>query len=190
MTDKTQLRHSAKAMRAELARQFTPARAKALEDALLHEILSLKPQVVGVYMPIQDECPLGDVPYHLTEASILLSLPVVIHPEQPMVFRQWDVNGAVTSGIFGIGVPDEKAPVLKPDIVLVPLLAYDRHGHRLGYGQGCYDRTLPELRKTKPARAIGVAYEGQQVDKLPTDVHDMPLDAVVTPAGIERFDAE
>lgn len=87
-------------------------------------------------------------------------------------------------GAFGIHEPLEHWPRARPDILLVPLLAYDDQGYRLGYGGGYYDRTLAGL---PGARAIGIAYAGQRVDFLPHDAHDCRLDAILTENGLTEF---
>jgi 5-formyltetrahydrofolate cyclo-ligase len=185
--DKATLRTTAKATRQTLAEGWNGASAQKLEAHLMQAIHAHAPKIVGMYMPIQDECPLGNLPYQLAQEGVQLALPVVLDLEKPMIFRQWQVDAPVTGGVFGIGVPGQDCPECLPDVMLVPLLAYDARGFRLGYGKGCYDRTIPLLRQQKPVVAIGVAYDGQRLDRVPTDVHDVPLDQVATPAGIERF---
>ena len=83
-------------------------------------------------------------------------------------------------GVWDIPVPLATAPEVLPDVLLVPMLAFDRKGFRLGYGGGFYDRTLAKLRAVKPVIAIGVAYHAQIVDEVPRDAFDAPLDYVMT----------
>lgn len=187
--DKARLRKEAKERRRALAARWDGMAAAALEGVVLAEVARVGAKVVAVYMPVQDECPPGDVPHRLSKAGIKVVLPVVLDVEQPMIFRQWEMNASVMGGLFGIAVPGPEAPALAPDLVLVPLLAYDGRGHRLGYGKGCYDRTLAALRRNGRIQAIGLAYDGQKVDALPADGYDVALDAVATPSGIERFDS-
>jgi 5-formyltetrahydrofolate cyclo-ligase len=89
----------------------------------------------------------------------------------------------LTPGAFGVHEPLAHWPAISPRVLLVPLLAFDAEGYRLGYGGGFYDRTLAALQ----ARAIGIAFAGQRVDFLPRDAHDYPLDAVLTEQGLTRF---
>jgi len=84
------------------------------------------------------------------------------------------------TGPFGIQEPTAAAPVLRPDLLLVPLLAFDRSGHRLGYGGGFYDRTLRALRADGAVLAVGIAYAGQEVDAVPVAEYDQPLNWIVT----------
>jgi 5-formyltetrahydrofolate cyclo-ligase len=90
-------------------------------------------------------------------------------------------------GTYGIPEPSKDWPLAYPKILLVPLLAFDSHGHRLGYGGGYYDRTLDFLRANSTVHAVGVAYAGQEVDALPREDHDHPLDAVITENGVREF---
>ena len=87
-------------------------------------------------------------------------------------------------GVWGIPRPTDDAPLLEPDVLLVPLMAFDRRGYRLGYGGGFYDRTLDVLRSKKTIVAIGVAYSAQQVDSVPHDSHDHSLDFIMTEKGV------
>jgi 5-formyltetrahydrofolate cyclo-ligase len=108
------------------------------------------------------------------------ALPVVVAKNTPLVFRQWVPGDALVLGRWDIKVPPESAPEVLPDVLLVPLLAFDRQGYRLGYGGGFYDRTLEKLRGLKPVTAIGIAYAGQEVDDVPRDAYDQRLDWIMT----------
>jgi len=108
------------------------------------------------------------------------ALPVVVAKNTPLVFRQWAPGEALVLGRWNIKVPPEEAPEVLPDVLLVPLLAFDRQGYRLGYGGGFYDRTLEKLRGRKPVTAIGIAYAGQEVDEVPRDAYDQRLDWIMT----------
>jgi 5-formyltetrahydrofolate cyclo-ligase len=108
------------------------------------------------------------------------ALPVVMAKNTPLVFRQWAPGDALVIGRWDIKVPPEAAPEVLPDVLLVPLLAFDRQGYRLGYGGGFYDRTLEKLRTQKPVTAIGIAYAGQEVDEVPRDAYDQRLDWIMT----------
>ena len=108
------------------------------------------------------------------------ALPVVVAKNTPLVFRQWAPGDALVLGRWDIKVPPEEAPEVLPDVVLVPLLAFDRKGFRLGYGGGFYDRTLEKIRGLKPVTAIGIAYAGQEVDEVPRDAYDQRLDWIMT----------
>ena len=108
------------------------------------------------------------------------ALPVVVAKNTPLVFRQWAPGDALVLGRWNIKVPPEEAPEVLPDVLLVPLLAFDRKGFRLGYGGGFYDRTLEKLRALKKVTAIGIAYAGQEVDAVPYEEFDQRLDWIIT----------
>ena len=105
---------------------------------------------------------------------------MVIAKNTPLVFRQWAPGDALVLGRWNIKVPPEEAPEVLPDVLLVPLLAFDRRGFRLGYGGGFYDRTLEKLRTLKKVTAIGIAYAGQEVDAVPYEEFDQRLDWIMT----------
>ena len=107
-------------------------------------------------------------------------MPVVMGEGLPLIFRAWNPGEPTVPGIWNIPVPPESAPELLPDVLLVPMLAFDIAGYRLGYGGGFYDRTLVKLRALKPVTAVGVAYADQQVDAVPRAGYDQPLDYVMT----------
>ena len=114
-------------------------------------------------------------------------LPVVAAPDAPLVFRRWLPDDPLVTGSFGISEPTAAAQEVPPRAVLVPMLAFDHQGHRLGYGGGYYDRTLKALRAASEGAggivAIGVAFAGQLRDKLPVANDDQPLDWILTEVG-------
>ncbi|MDO5647262.1 5-formyltetrahydrofolate cyclo-ligase [Paracoccus sp. (in: a-proteobacteria)] len=112
-----------------------------------------------------------------------LCLPVVTGRAVPLIFRAWD-GGDLQPGPFGTQHPDDSAPALRPDVLIVPLVGFDRAGNRLGYGGGYYDRTLELLRKSGPVVAIGLAWAVQELARVPTDAFDQPLDLIVTDRDI------
>ena len=115
--------------------------------------------------------------------GVPLAVPVVTAPDTPLVFRPWTPGTATARSTFGVEEPQSGGMVV-PDLLLVPLLAFDPRGHRLGYGGGFYDRTLAALRAAGPVRALGLAYAAQQVPRVPSGRHDAPLDAIVTERGV------
>ena len=108
------------------------------------------------------------------------ALPIVVAKNTPLVFRKWAPGEPLVSGLWDIQIPPSSAPEVQPDVLLVPLLAFDRQGYRLGYGGGFYDRTLEKLRATKKVTAIGIAYAAQEVDSVLRDEHDQQLDWIMT----------
>ena len=138
------------------------------------------------YMPMRTEIdPLPAMAAHQGAVGV----PVIIARATPLRFREWTPGCALTPGDFGALIPTEGA-WLDPDIVIVPLLAFDARGYRLGYGGGFYDRTLAALRLRRPTLAIGFAFAAQQVDAVPIDDYDQRLDAVVTEQGLRLFDKD
>lgn len=104
-----------------------------------------------------------------------------------MRFLDAPPEGVLAPDAAGLPAPPADAPGLRPDLVIAPLLAFDRLGGRLGQGGGHYDRTLAGLRRTGPVFVLGLAYAGQEVDRLDLEPHDQKLDAVLTEAGYRRL---
>lgn len=142
--------------------------------------------IVSGFASLADELDCMPLMHRLAGEGLGLALPLVTGKGQPLTFRGWAPGDAMDAGVWGIAQPKADKPVLEPDIVLVPLLAVDRTGWRLGYGGGFYDRTLQGLRARKSVLAIGLAYEDQVVDAVPHLDYDEPLDWFLTPAGAVR----
>jgi 5-formyltetrahydrofolate cyclo-ligase len=136
--------------------------------------------VVSGFMPLKSEISPLPLLRKLAEQGAALALPVVAGKGQPLVMRAWTFGGPLASGVWGIREPMPDAPAVDPDILIVPLLAFDRRGHRLGYGAGYYDMTITALRANKPVVAIGIAYAAQEVDTVPITPRDARLDLVLT----------
>ena len=124
------------------------------------------------------------VAHALAARGHALALPVVVAKKSPLHFREWREGDALVVHPFGMHEPGPHARTVTPDVLLIPLLAFDAQGTRLGYGGGFYDRTLASL---AAKRAIGIAYAGQEVAELPCHDHDHPLDSVVTENGVRHF---
>ncbi len=116
----------------------------------------------------------------LADAGAQLALPVVAGRGKPLIMRAWSFGAPLVSGVWGIREPAPSAPEVEPDILLVPLLAFDRAGGRIGYGAGYYDMTIAALRAKKPVVAVGVAYGSQEIDSVPVTPRDARLDLVLT----------
>jgi len=116
----------------------------------------------------------------LADLGAQLALPVVAGRGKPLIMRAWSFGAPLVSGVWGIREPPPEAPEVAPDILLVPLLAFDRTGRRIGYGAGYYDMTIAALRAKKPAVAVGIAYAAQEIDAVPVTPRDARLDLVLT----------
>jgi 5-formyltetrahydrofolate cyclo-ligase len=182
MTEKTALRESARLHRAGLARACPDFAARIARFA--HELAIASGAAVSFYWPMGDEADPRALAHALAARGHALALPVVAAKKSPLVFRRWREGDPLIVHIFGMHEPAAAAPEIVPDVLLIPLLAFDAKGTRLGYGGGFYDRTLASL-KTK--RAIGIAYAGQEAAELPCHAHDHPLAAVVTEKGVRAF---
>jgi len=181
VVEKKNLRIRARSHRATLTRaDYAAAIARYADE------LALPPGIiVAGYFPMRDEADPRTLMSALSERGHPLALPCVTAGE-PLAFRAWQMGDPMHANprAFNIAEPLATAPLVTPGAVLVPMLAFDADGYRLGYGGAYYDRTLAGLPN---ARAIGVAYAGQEVLSLPRDTHDHPLDMIVMETGVRRF---
>lgn len=142
--------------------------------------------VVSGYHPLGNELDPRALLARLAGEGNPIVLPITPKSRSRLTFRAWKPGDPLVEGLFGVREPAETAPLREPAILLVPLLAFDAAGHRLGYGAGYYDRTLSDLRAKGPAMAIGLAFAEQQVDSVPHDRYDQRLDWILTPDGARR----
>lgn len=182
MTDSPALKKAARAQAREMRGAISslgaaPQLAASFLDAFAD--LSACATIAG-YWPVGDELDVRPLMERLHGRGHALCLPVVVAKGRPLLFRRWRPGDALVPGGLGIPVPGEGAGEVRPDLLLVPLLAFDRGGHRLGYGAGFYDRTLALLRLGGPVTAVGVGYDAQEVPAVPRDALDQPLDWIVT----------
>jgi 5-formyltetrahydrofolate cyclo-ligase len=165
-----------------------PAAAIAVADRLLHEIGVPQAAVVSGYWPLAGELDPRPCLRRLAARGQRLALPRMQGQDRPLAFHAWGWDDPLTRGRFGVMQPDPAQPLVTPDVLLVPLLGFDRRGHRLGYGRGYYDRTLRALREGGAAPlAIGLAFALQEVGDVPVGPADQPLDAVVTERASHRW---
>ncbi len=157
--------------------------------ARLAETIPLEPaSAVASYWPLPDEADPRVLAAALASQGHSILLPGIDAKDGRLAFRLWREGDALQIGHFGVSEPMGDARASEPAVVLVPLLAFDCVGHRLGYGGGYYDRTLGALRTNGAILAIGVAYAGQELDHLlRNDPHDEKLDMVITENGLRRF---
>lgn len=136
--------------------------------------------IIAGYWPMADEIDVRPLLAALHDQGRTIVLPVVAGSGKPLIFRRWQPEMALQVGIFGTRHPGAEAAEEVPGLLLVPLLAFDGRGARLGWGGGFYDRTLAHLRAAGPVIAVGVAYHGQRVERVPQSPEDQPLDWIVT----------
>jgi 5-formyltetrahydrofolate cyclo-ligase len=139
----------------------------------------------GLYPPIGSELDPGAIRI----AGARAALPVVVERDAPLAFRLYSPGDALEPDALGILAPTSRAETVWPDVLFVPVLAFDGRGGRLGQGGGFYDRTIAALRARGPVWVVGVAYAGQEVEDLPFEPHDQRLDAILTEAGFRLIAA-
>ena len=182
---KAELRAKALARREALTDKQRTKSAQALaKRGLPVEIVT--GMVVSGYSPIRNEIDPAPLMLRLAEQGARLALPVVNARGKSLTFRAWSPSDRLMLGPLGIPEPSPAAAELIPDIMLVPLAAFDRLGHRIGYGAGHYDSTFAHLRKSKAVTGIGVAFAVQEIEAVPALSHDVALDFVLTDK--ETFD--
>lgn len=176
---KDEFRSDALAQRAALTAE---ARAEAAMKIAARRLpVELPPGVmVAGYSPINNELDPFPLMRALADKGAGLALPVIIARDHALIFRAWHPDEGLVRGPFGIFQPSSDAGEVEPDIVLVPLAAFDRAGHRIGYGRGYYDRTLQNLRAMKRITVIGVGFAVQEIETVPRLPHDEQLDCVLT----------
>jgi 5-formyltetrahydrofolate cyclo-ligase len=141
--------------------------------------------IYAAYFPIRSELSPLDLLVRLAYLGCATALPVTPAEGQPLRFHRWAVGDRLVDGPYGTKQPPADQPLCRPDVILAPMLAFDSAGWRLGYGGGFYDRTLAALRGAgHHLSVIGIAYDGQKLDKIPVGPYDMRLDAVLCLTGL------
>jgi 5-formyltetrahydrofolate cyclo-ligase len=180
---KQTLRQQMRERRAELAELATTKTAQALTQNFLAGPLAAwhhpNPIIAG-FWPHGSEIDTRPLLLHLESEGFRLALPVVMPETRELAFRQWQFGRTLAKDAGGILAPSPESPLMIPDIVIVPCLAFDKAGNRLGYGGGYYDATLAGLRARKTILAALVAYAGQEVAEVPVGEHDQKVDWIVT----------
>ncbi len=178
MISKTDLRVTLRSRRRRLAQQH-PHAAEAAASLLPIDALGAFAHFAG-YLPLGSEIDARPLMRLLASLGATPALPVVIARNAPLEFRRWDPSAALEPDALGVPAPLRSAAPSHPDLLIVPLLAFDRQGSRLGQGGGYYDRTLAALRRVRPVFALGLAYAGQELPEVPAEPHDQRLDAILT----------
>lgn len=176
---KAVLRRAALIRRREIHQKSAASAGAKLADRLCGEIDKAYKIIAG-YWPIGDEIDCRPALERLAANGHHIVLPVVAGQGEVLLFRTWNPGDQLETGPFGTSHPGRRASVHTPDLLLLPLVAFDQVGHRLGYGAGYYDRTLAALHRDGGALAIGVGYDEQEIERIPADNHDQIMDAVMT----------
>ena len=180
---KAELRRAALARRDALPAAARMAAAQTIAERGLP--IDVEPgAVVSGFSPLKSEISPLPLLRRLADAGVQLALPVVVGRGQPLIMREWSFGAPLNSGVRGIREPPADAPEAFPDILIVPLLAFDRTGHRIGYGAGYYDMTIARLRAMKQVTAIGIAFAAQEIAAVPATPRDARLDLVLTEHGV------
>jgi 5-formyltetrahydrofolate cyclo-ligase len=155
---------------------------------LAADVIAFQPgEIVSGFFPIRSEADIRPLMHRLKVRGARLCVPAVVDKET-IVFREIEDGMPMVDTGFGTSGPGPDANVVDPDLLLVPLSAFDAYGHRIGYGAGHYDRAIARLyAKGRRPRLIGIAFDCQEVEMVPAEPHDVPLDAVLTESGLRTF---
>jgi 5-formyltetrahydrofolate cyclo-ligase len=192
-TSPSEIERAKAALRSEALgrREALPAdlRKRAAEAIAAREFPVPVPSgtVVSGFMPLKSEINPVPLMHKLAAAGARLALPVVAGRGKPLIMRAYAFGDTLAAGQWGIREPKPEADAIDPDILLVPMLAFDRSGHRIGYGAGYYDMTLAALRAKKPVTAVGLAFAVQEVASVPITPRDARLDLVLTEREVIDF---
>jgi 5-formyltetrahydrofolate cyclo-ligase len=185
-SSKNELRAAALARRDALSLQERANAARAIATRM--PPLEIMPStIVAGYAPIRSEIDPAQLMQSFAARDAALAMPAISARNAALAFRAWKKGEALAPGVFGIPEPPANAAEVIPDILLVPLAAFDRAGHRIGYGAGYYDRTLAQLREKKIVTAIGLAFAVQEIPQVPALAHDVRLDYVLTETELLSF---
>jgi 5-formyltetrahydrofolate cyclo-ligase len=184
---KAELRQAAAARRDALSAAERKSSSERIAGRLGELLRGWEPRSVAAYAPIRSEADALAVLGELDTAGIETALPT--QSGDGLLFRRWDPGEPLVSAGFGVREPRREAPVLIPAVIVMPLVGFDRHGSRLGYGKGHYDRAIAALARSGNApRLVGVAFAVQEVEAIPIEPHDLVLDMVVTENETIAFD--
>lgn len=178
---KAALRNEALARRDELSQEARIAGSALIAETVMGIGALAEAVIVGAFWPIRSEVDPRPLARRLFARGQRVALPKVT--PDGLVFREWREGEALVAGRFGLSEPHDDLPSVDPTALIVPLAAYDRRGHRIGYGRGYYDQAIARLARNGPVLTIGVAFSVQAVDTVPAEPHDQPLDHLVTEAG-------
>jgi 5-formyltetrahydrofolate cyclo-ligase len=176
---KAEIRRAASTRRDALSASDRAAAAAAIAARPL-PVAVVPGAIVSGFSPLKSEINPIPLMRAFADAGAQLALPVVMGKGRPLTMRAWTFGAPLNSGVWGIREPPPEAPEVFPDILIVPLLAFDRTGNRIGYGAGYYDMTIARLRAMKPVTTVGIAYAAQEIAEVPVTPRDATLDLVLT----------
>jgi 5-formyltetrahydrofolate cyclo-ligase len=183
---KARLREQTLALRDALPAPMRTAAAETI-SARSFPLRIERGMVVSGFSPMKTEINPIPLMRKLADAGVQLALPAIAGRGKPLIIRAWNFGDPFKAGQWGIREPVAEAPEIAPDILIVPLAAFDRFGHRIGYGAGYYDMTINALRAKKPVTAIGIAFATQEIPHVPATERDARLDLVLTEREIFDF---
>jgi 5-formyltetrahydrofolate cyclo-ligase len=183
---KAALRLKARAGRAAVLNSTRGDAARAVAGHFFKSVPLAPGEIVAGYWRIKDEMDCQPILIRLMDSFQPVCLPVVLGDELPLQLRLWEQGAPLYEAGFGTLAPSELAPRVEPDVIIMPLLGFDKRGTRLGYGGGYYDRTLERL--SKRPRLVGIAFSAQELEDIPREPHDVPLDTIVTELGARHFE--
>ena len=186
-SQKVLLRREAMRRRAEAHLRLAEAAGKLVQSHGLALLDGNPGRIVSGYLPIRDELTPLPLMLALLKAGRTLALPVIVTKWAPLTFRSWQPADPLVPAAFGLREPLPAAPEVLPDVLLVPLAAFDAEGYRIGYGGGYYDRTLALYRSQRSVTAVGIAHDEQEVPVFAHEPHDQRLDYLITPSGVRTF---
>ncbi|MCJ2113148.1 5-formyltetrahydrofolate cyclo-ligase [Methylobacterium sp. E-025] len=180
-SDKAALRSDALARRDALDPETRRAGSLAIAEHALTVAGLAEATLVGAFWPIRSEADPRPLIERLFARGQRVALPKVT--PDGLVFREWRAGETLVAGRFGLSEPRDDLPALDPTALIVPLAAFDRRGQRIGYGRGYYDQAISRLSRSGPVLTIGIAFSVQEIQRVPAEPHDRPLDHLVTEAG-------
>lgn len=187
LTEKQILRNAVLAKRDALTPDFRDKAARTIAENYADALNIQSGQIISGFWPIRSEIDPRPLLHSFRERGALICLPVILNKTQ-ICFRLWQENQTLIPCGFGTMAPDETAPILRPDVMLMPLAGFDSQGHRLGYGAGYYDRYISNLHATNHfPELIGFAFACQELPCVPDEPHDVPLEKIVTENGLRFF---
>jgi 5-formyltetrahydrofolate cyclo-ligase len=179
-TTKIDLRQEARTKLAALTPEETALFDTQITSSFFKAQSFMPQSSIACYMPLKGEVSCRSILQTLTNQSHIICLPAVTGRKDALSFRQYREGDALERGMMGPLEPTRAAREVIPDIIIIPMLGFNRDKYRLGYGSGFYDRTLEAFRRIKPIKTIGLAYSVQELTSMDIEPHDIPLDMIIT----------